>query len=76
MYNESPGYIFLWTGYLGVVARLMGVYILEYKWEWYIRRWSMNVIVPHSLNGDADEHLKCNNYKSVFTTEAMIRIDI
>lgn len=54
----------------------MGVYILEYKWEWYIRRWSMNVIVPHSLNGDADEHLKCNNYKSVFTTEAMIRIDI
>lgn len=33
MYHESLVVFLLPAGYLGVIAWLMGVYILEYKWD-------------------------------------------
>lgn len=60
------------------MSRLMGVYILEYKWEmaYTALERECNSTVQYSLNGDFDEQVKCKTYKSVFAMEAMIRIDI
>jgi hypothetical protein len=72
-------YSFFWTGYLRAMAQLMSVYILEYKWDmaYTALEHDCNCTVLYNISLETPmSKSNVKTTKSVYTKEAMIRIDI